>query len=214
MYVGYKNIHHLDNNQIAGPITINPMVDFINGIRTRTGQFIELNPNGGSIDIDFDAMAYREWLDLKDFELLSDFRCEITDSNKIKCSAGRVFFPLEAVSISMMNPTTCHSGYYMYARIYKNGNALTGELRYDSAITHTLQPASGDNPDRVTLPICSTYQSGGEWKISYFHIGAFSFIQDPYFWVQDYDKSKVQVLGHTSQGAVHWIDTGVCDSEV
>lgn len=210
MYVGYKSIQHLESNEIAGPITINPVVDFINGIRTRTGQFIVMNPNGRSIDIDFDAMAYKEWLGTNDFELLSDFRCEITDSNNIQCSAGHVFFPSEVVSISAKSATSCHYGYYMYARIYESGGTLTGELRYDNGITHTLQPESGENPDRVTLPICRTYQSGGEWKISYFHIGAFSFIQDPYFWIKDYDRSKHQVLGHTINGSMRWIDTGDC----
>ena len=210
MYLGYSNIQRLKPNEVAGAQTINPIANFINGIRTTTGDYLELNPNKhDSIDIDLNVAAILALLDGGD-ELLHDFKCQLVDGSKISCSGGSVFFPDYAVTISAKSAVNCHSGYYMYARLAKSGGSVTGELVYDNAITHTLQPAASGNPDRVTLPICRTYQDSGAWKIHYFHIGAFSFANTPYFWLASYDATKAQALIHTASNSPSWTDLSTC----
>ena len=62
MYVGKKNLPYLGKNQIAGADTINPICDFLNGIRTTTGDWIEINLNANnSINIDFNDDALNEF---------------------------------------------------------------------------------------------------------------------------------------------------------
>lgn len=204
-----KRYKYLGEKEIAGAETINPIVDFLRGIRS-TDEFIELNPNGiNSMDIDFDRGALLEWLKTAYPHTSIDhtFKAQITNTNKIYCSGGHVYFPNNSVNISSMGNTSCVSGNIVYIRL---SSKTSGSLEYGS-ISHTVQPASGNNPDRVCLPVCGTYKSNNIWYIQYFHLGDYSFVDYPYFWVQGYDKTKPQALMHyEDETFTRWVDYGDC----
>lgn len=207
-----KRFRFLAEDEIAGAGTINPIVEFIRGIRS-TDDFIMLNPNANnSMNIDLDLDALREWL-FRAYphpELKHSFKAEIIDGNKIKISSGSVYFPNAKASISAMSQTSCNSNYMAYVRLT---NETTGQIIYDNAITHTLQ--TGNNDYRVCLPICRTYKDANDvWQVQYYNVGDFAFVEEPYFWVSGYNKSKTQFLMHQSgNNWTEWIDAGDCEEE-
>lgn len=206
MYLGKSNITQLKDNQIAGAATINPIVDFINGIRTSSGDYIDLNPNeNGSLNIDLNIEAL---LALTANESLNrGFRVTVTEG-ALSCTAGNVYFADRCIAVpALASPVTCAAGYMLYARL----TGSVGELVYGAAVTRTLQPASGGDPDRVTLPICTTTQTGGEWQIQYSHMGDFVFVNTPYFWISNYNSGAAQSLDHSSGGGLVWTTYAECE---
>ena len=204
-----KRYKYLADNEIAGAETINPIIDFVRGIRS-TDDFIELNPNGiDSMDIDVNRGAILEWLKTAypHTSINHTFKATINDTNKISCTSGKVYFPSNSVSISALGNTTCVSGNMVYIRL---NSKTSGSLEYGS-ISHTIQPASGSNPNRVCLPICTTYRSNNVWYVQYYHIGDYAFTQYPYFWVDGYDRTKPQALMHyEDEDFYRWVDYGDC----
>ena len=209
MYVGKRNLPYLKENQIAGADTINPICDFLNGIRTTTGDWIEINLNANnSIDIDFNDDALSS---LEAGSINSTFKAEIEDSNKVKCSAGKVHLPSEVVSISSKSATSCHSNYWLYVKLTRSGS-ISGSIQYSSTLPNLVVPYTSGNPESVNLPICQTIYENSTWSIRYAHIGDFILHTMPYFWIQDFDLTQYQSLDHNPNGGMVWRSYGECDS--
>ena len=206
-----KRFKYLAENEIAGAETMNPIVEFIRGIRS-TDDYIMLNPNPlNSMDINLDMDALREWaLNALPFNtsLEHTFKASVSDNGRLSCTGGNVWFPDDMASISALSSTSCHNNYMVYIRLTSK---TQGTLVYDNGITHTLM--TGNNDYRVCLPVCYTWKDSNDvWHIRYYHIGDYSFTQLPYFWEQNYDKTKAQILGHNANSnGVRWLDTGTCE---
>jgi len=208
MYLGYKNIQRLEDNQIAGPVSLNPIADFVNGIRTTTGDYIELNPNkNDSIDIDLNVAAI---LSLIPDALTHSFKCEISGTS-VKCSAGTVHMPDRTISISAKSLTSCHDGYMMYVKLTGTPASVTGQLVYDNNFAGMIVPATGNDPDTCCLPIATTEHNSSGYKIVYRHVGDFILSMTPYFWIGQFDKTVMQSLDHGPNGGYIWNTYGECE---
>lgn len=216
------DIEPLDDNQIAGAKTINPIIKYILGMDS-TSDFLAINPNGrGSVNFDLDAGALAKWIlsmidDNTGLNLEWDFKVNFTksgSSNRISVRAGQVFFPDNSVSISGINNqsiSSSSSGKMVYVRL---NSKSSGELVIDNAVTHTLQ--TGNDNYRMTLPIATiTYKSSNNtWSARYHHIGSFSFGSYPYFWKDNFTKGDYQFLVHRNgQNEERWVSAGDCSSE-
>ena len=206
-----EQLNKLGKQEIAGAKTINPIVDFLRGIQTRTPDYILLNENAlGGCYIDLDVEAILALMQQGGSSLLHGFTASIDEDGKLTCTAGNVYMPDASVAIAALASTTAVNGNMLYARL----NALNaGELVYGSPVTHTLQPASGGNPDQVTLPICTTTQTDGVWGVTYHHVGDFILTWTPYFWVTGYQGNAAQSLDHDANGAIRWNTYGECGDE-
>lgn len=214
-YLGSSEINAIEDNQVAGAGTINPMVRFINGIRTTTPDFIEINPNPlGSINIDFNNNP-EEGVAGIDVDF---FKCEIEGSS-VKCSSGLVFYPTSTISINEKGLSTCHSDYGVYVSLTRNdtSNPPTGSLQYGqpSEWSRTIWPPDGQDHSmsqwRVVLPICKTVYVNSAWQVKYFHYGAFHILHEPFFWLENFQYGLNQSLDHkASNGQLYWRNYGLC----
>ena len=204
------DMHRLKDGEIAGKETVNPIVNFVQGMRS-ISDFLTINPNGrGSInfDLDFAALAANILKLIKIPELNFDFECSISSNGRLTVSSGTVFLPFNSVSISSYshNLSNSDSGKMVYVRL---NSASSGEIVLSSGVTHTLQ--TGNNDFRVTLPVATLTKSGANWRIKYHHIGSFDLTTVPYFYEVGYDKSQVQTLDHTDgTNGMQWVTYGEC----
>lgn len=192
------NIRRLRDNEIAGADTINPIVKFLLGMKSQS-ECLTINPNGmGSVNFDLDAGSIlRNVMEMIRANTIDfDFPFKVTISGRpptLHISMGSVFFPNNEASVDSFTHTLTNadSGKMIYVRL----NSITGgEIVLGSQVTHTLQ--TGNNNFRVTLPVATITLDGGEWQIFYHHLGTFSFVETPYFWIDGFDPSKNQHLVH------------------
>ncbi len=208
------NLKPLQDNEIAGPITTNPIIKHLQGMNSLS-EFLAIEPNGqGSVNFDFDAYSLAKVIlgMVENGETLSfDFKCTL-DEDHLAVAAGKVYLPETVVSVSGMSETlgNSDSGKMVYVRLSKSGSTIQGELVFDDPITHTLM--TGNNNYRVCLPVAIVTGSGDNWKVRYRHLGSFALTQVPYFWIDAYDKSKAQFLSHGANAdGETWIDATECE---
>lgn len=211
-----KRFKYLDNKEIAGAETINPIVDFLRGIRSDS-EFIDLNANANnSMTISFNEGVLFNWLKKASTngEFKHSFQGTITQGNngKISVSSGTVYMQENTINISGISNQSCTSGHVVYAVL---SSASSGSLSYASSMgSGIVQPAGSGHGDRIVLPILRTVKNNGVWQIEYLHIGDYHFVNMPYFWISGYDKSKRQSLDHdeNTNGFV-WTEYGECEEE-
>lgn len=190
---------------------MNPIIDFVRGIRS-TDDYITLNPNTfNSMDIHLDMDALRDWaLEALPFEasLEHTFKASVSNNGELSCTGGSVWMPNGKASISGVSNISCIDSNILYIELTSKSN---GSLQYGTP-SRTL---STGNSHEVRLPVCMTYSTGSgddtTWFVRYYHIGDYAFTQLPYFWVEGYGRSKIQMLGHESNGdELKWYDVGEC----
>lgn len=207
-----KRFKYLEENQIAGAETMNPIIDFLRGIRSTT-DVIEISPNGlGGMDIGVNSDALRSLASSSSGGAQGDdhtFKVTVGVTGTqpyIEVSDGWVWLPSGRVHVTAMESTKCEDGYMAYVRLT---SPTTGTLVYGDGITHVLQ--TGGAGYRVTLPICTTEEDDGTWTMTVHHKGDFLLADVPYFWRTGYDKTKTQMMVHyAGTDGYEWVDTGVC----
>lgn len=212
------DIARLEDGQIAGPRTINPIVDYILGYQS-TSDFLNINPNGrGSVefDLDFEGMAKAILAMvagmMQDGAALDfDFRVSV-EEGVLSVQGGTVYLPDNSVAISALTHNLDpqeDSGKMIYVRLT---GATAGSLQFGGAVTHTLQ--TGDGNFRATLPVATLSYSGGAWQVRYRHLGAFVLAHTPYFWIPGYGRGRAQALMHRAdEDGLRWVDYATCDDE-
>lgn len=208
-----KRFKFLKEGEIAGPDTINPIIELLRGIRSDS-EFIDVNPNGlNGMTISFNEGALFNWLQKGTDKLRFSFQGEISQgaNAKIKVSAGTVYVQDSAISISSMGSTTAHNNYVVYAQVTQNSGSLTYTSSQGGGM---VQPSGSGHGNRLMLPILQTIKDSSGWYIKYLHIGDFHFVNQPYFWIPGYDKTKKQSLDHdeNTDGYV-WTEYGECEEE-
>lgn len=202
MFLG-KQFKYLNENEIAGAETINPMVSFLRGIRS-DGVYIILNPNAnGSMSIDLDLESLRDALDLTvtGDELQHTFKATATGSSSFTVSGGTVYFGEQSRSVSGSGTLTGTTGVY----IELTSSAVTWKR---GTVSNIFDPSS----QKVNLPICLPYTDDGELKFRYYHVGNFFFNELPIFWISGYNKANEQILTHSANSdSLLWQDVAPCD---
>ena len=202
MFLG-KQFKYLKENEIAGADTINPIVDYLRGIRSLSN-FIVLNPNGNkSMSIDLDIESLKDALDVtvNENELLHTFKATV-NGNNYSISGGTVYFGREAYSVSGRASTSAETSWYV--QIPK-----TGSITWNQGTVSNLLNASNQT---VNLPILQAYKQSGDWKFRYYHIGNWAFQELPYFWLSNFDKTKQQFLSHNANSdELYWQDITDCE---
>jgi len=202
MFLG-KQFKYLKENEIAGADTINPIVDWLRGIRSLSN-FIVLNPNGNrSMSIDLDIESLKDALDvtITGNEMLHTFKAT-ENGNSYTISGGTVHFGLQSYSVSGKTSTSAETSWYI--QIPKTGSPSW----QSGTVSDILNPSS----QTVNLPILQAYKDSGEWKFRYYHVGDFFFNELPYFWISGYNKVNEQILGHSANtDALIWQDVSNCD---
>lgn len=197
-----KIFKYLKENEIAGAETINPMVDFLRGIRS-TSDFIELNPNSnGSMNIGLDVDSLANYLrqDVDVEELQHTFKATITSGSSYTVSGGTAYF---GHNIARTANSKSFSG---TGSVYLEVTSSSAELK-SGTVSNVLNP----NNQTVNLPILQAYSDDG-LKFRYYHIGNWAFTDVPYFWISGYDKTKAQVLSHSANAdGMIWIDIAPCE---
>lgn len=209
-----KRFKFLKEGEIAGPDTLNPIIELLRGIRSDS-EFIDVNPNGlNGMTISFNEGALYNWLKKGVVnEMRFSFQGEITQGNnaRISVSSGKVYIQDSAISVSSMNANAV-DGRIVYAEVTSLGS---GSLTYTSSQGGGMvQPSGSGHGNRLMLPILQTVKDGSNWYIKYLHIGDFHFVNQPYFWIPGYDKTKKQSLDHdeNTDGYI-WTEYGECEEE-
>lgn len=197
-----KIFKYLNDNEIAGAETINPIVDFLRGIRS-TSDFIELNPNSnGSMNIGLDVDSLANYLrqDVDVEELQHTFKATITSGSSYTISGGTVYFGHDK-AFSVSSSSGSGTGSY-YVQCTSSGASIQS-----GTVSHVLNPTN----QTVNLPLFQAYNDDGI-KFRYYHIGNWAFTDVPYFWIAGYDKTKEQILTHSANtDGLLWQDVAPCD---
>lgn len=209
------HFRHLEEGEIAGPETINPILAVLEGIR-HDSDFLDINPNGiGGMTFSFNEGVLYNWLAkaLQRDSLDHSFKGTVEGSS-VSVSGGTIYLEHNAICLSPLAATECADGGTVYAVI---DSISSGALVYsgdssDSALeAGIVQPAAGGHGNRLVLPIMRTIEANGVFALKYFHIGDFFFASLPYFWVPNYNKAKHQSLDHAANADGYaWTDYGVC----
>lgn len=202
MFLG-KQFKYLKENEIAGSDTINPIIDYLRGIRS-ISDFIILNPNGNkSMSIDLDIESLKDALDVTvtENELLHTFKATV-NGDSYSISGGTVYFGREAYSVSGRASTSAETSWYVQI-------PRTGSITWNQGTVSNLLNASNQT---VNLPILQAFKDEGEWKFRYYHIGNWAFQELPYFWIDGYNKANEQILTHrANEDKLYWQDVAPCD---
>lgn len=201
MYLPRK-FKYLNENEIAGADTINPIVEFLRHIRT-TDDFVDFNPNeGGGINLDVDRVAILEWIKKVYPHPTDDFSFKVTfNGTNFTCSGGKVYFPHTTLSVgNFTNPINGGGGLYLQI----------GNKASSISISRGTPSNMLDNSYNMQLPIADIYESKNEWKVKYYHMGDFFFSWVPAEWIEYYSKQDVQFLGHAQNGDVVWVTSTEC----
>ena len=203
MFLG-KQFKYLKDNEIAGADTLNPIIDYLRGIRS-ISDFIVLNPNANkSMSIDLDLKALKDALDVtvEASELQHTFKATITSGNNYTISGGTVYFGHDK-AFSVNSSSGSGTGNY-YIRCTSSGASIQS-----GTVSNVLDTSN----QYVNLPLFQAYNdSNNDLKFRYYHIGNWAFPEYPYFWISGYDKTKQQFLSHNanSDGMV-WLDATECE---
>jgi len=203
------DIRPLKDNEIAGAQTINPIVQYLLGMRSLTPQYMSINPNGrGSVNfnLNFPALAADVLKLVQADNLEHDFKVSIGETT-VSVSSGKVLFPSNAASIQgdTFNLSGA-DGKTVYALLTSQ---TAGSLQLGVAPTSLLH-VSG-NSYTMTLPIATLAYSNNAWSVLYHNIGSFEFGNTPYFWEAGYDRTKAQAYMHNANADVAWVTYGDCD---
>ena len=197
-----KIFKYLKENEIAGAETINPIVDFLRGIRS-TSDFIELNPNSnGSMNIGLDVDSLANYLkqDVDVEELQHTFKATITSGSNFTVSGGTVYFGHNMALTASSRSFSGTGGVYL--EVTRSSATLQS-----GTVSTVLDTAN----QKVNLPILQAYSDDG-LKFRYYHIGNWAFTDVPYFWITGYDKTKEQILTHSANtDGLLWQDVAPCD---
>lgn len=209
------HFRHLEEGEIAGQETINPILDLLEGMRSDS-DFLDLNANGiGGVTFSFNEGVLYNWLAkaLQRDSLDHSFKGAVEGSS-VSVSGGTVHLEHNAIYLSPLAATECTDGGTVYAVV---DSISSGALVYsgdssDSALeAGIVQPAAGGHENRLVLPIMRTIEASGVFALKYFHIGDFFFASLPYFWISNYNKGKHQSLDHAANADGYaWTDYGVC----
>lgn len=203
------NIHPLDEGEIAGKGTINPIVNFLLGMRSQS-EFLAINPNGrGSINFDLDADALIKvvlGMVEEGEELECSFKGTISNGS-LYVTGGHVYFPDTVVNISggtFDDDDTVHivlSGAPYPATI-------TGYLTSQGNVSRTMP-----NATTMTLPLLTTATVNGTKVVRYYHVGDYAFSWRPAQWCAGYDQSATQSLDHVAGSDIPtWQTYEPCDN--
>lgn len=205
-----KDIPPLGEREIAGAGAYNRLLWFVLNFRP-ISPFLTLNPDGkGSytIDLDFAALA-ADALEVIAPAILRGFDFAVTVSNgTLYVNGGRIFLPDRTVIATAITQaiTDADNGKMVYVRMT---SANAAEIVFDSPVTHTMQTGGGNY--RVTLPLALLSYADGAFSVRYLHLGAFHITQEPYFYINGYNRGASQFLAHDAGAdGLRWI-ANCCD---
>lgn len=202
MFLG-KQFKYLKENEVAGADTLNPIIDYLRGIRS-ISDFIVLNPNANkSMSIDLDIESLKDALDVtvEASELQHTFKATITSESSYTISGGTVYFGHDK-AFSVSSSSGSGTGSY-YIRCTSSGASIQS-----GTVSNVLDTSN----QYVNLPLFQAYNDDGI-KFRYYHIGNWAFPDVPYFWISGYDKTKQQFLSHNANAdGMIWIDATDCEA--
>lgn len=186
------NLKPLQENEIAGQLTINTIIKHLQGMRSLS-EFMSITPNGqGSVNFDLDVKSIIDVIlgMVKDTqELEFDFKGSISNGN-LHVSSGKVYFPNTSVSVSggtFDDDDTVHIALTGSASGSISGSLATGSV--SRVIT---------NATTMLLPLMTTATINGEKVVKYYHVGDYVFDMLPPAWINGFDATVTQSLDHVA----------------
>jgi hypothetical protein len=208
--LGY-DIQKLKENEVAGHITTNAIIDFILGMRP-VSEFLFINPNGrGSvnIDLDFESLLGQilQAVDAMFGGVGEDFKMTVTN-NGVSVAGGRVFWTDSYADIQGASFGWSTTDDIIYIKL----TSLTSGTLEQGNVTHTVRTTN--NEMAVTLPLAKMVKdSNNNWSLHYFHRGSYVFVDEPYFLKPNWQKSKAQTLDHrANENGYRWVSYTDCDA--
>lgn len=201
------NLKSLQDNEIAGKQTINPIVGHLQGMHSLS-EFMTITPNGqGSVNFDLDVKSIIDVIlgMVKTQEALQcSFRGSV-NGNTLTVSSGHVHFPDANVSIS---GGTFSVGQTVHIALTGSTSSISGQLATGN-VTSVMTSAT-----TMLLPLMTTVTVGGETYPMYYHVGDYVFANRPMCWCAGYDASKEQALTHGINAYLPtWTEIGECEEE-
>jgi len=201
------NLNPLQDNEIAGKKTIDPIQRHLQGMRSLS-EFMSITANGqGSVNFDLDMKSIIDVI-LSMVKVQEALQCSFRGSvngNTLTVSSGHVHFPDANVSIS---GGTFSVGQTVHIALTGSTSSISGQLATGN-VTSIMT-----NATTMLLPLMTTVTIRGETYPLYYHVGDYVFDWRPAPWCTGYDASKEQALTHgIGSYAPEWQEIGECEEE-
>ena len=196
-------VRPLQQGEVAGPQTINPLLAAINGMHSISEHLTVGTDEAGAIELQLDVASILNIIQqtITGRETLN-FSFKATVSNgTLTIAGGSVRLPNSSISVSGISHTAT-SDLCAWVQIVSTSSA--------SIQTGSSFPAVLDTYNKyVNIPL-------GSWNGSFWlhrHLGDIVLPQMPYFWISGFSASDVQSLDHDATGALVWTTYGDCNEE-
>jgi len=208
IYNNNLHVDYLSETNIAGSLTVNPIIRWIQGIQA-ISEFLTLSPNGsGSVDIDLDfAGICAKTLKLVE-KSYGEFKARIVGKNKLQIAAGTIYVGDKKFSIPAYNRTlgAGDSGDCMKVTIANNGGGWSASASWG------VMPPVAVTDTTLVIPICKAVKSGKTWQAWQCQLGSVVIPFPPACMIDGYDKNEAQSLDH-NKGTLQWTTYKICKKD-
>lgn len=197
------NLDKLGSNVIAGAETINPIIEWIQGLCS-VSEYLIISPNNyGGIDLSIDAAGImaRAAKAAQAPGVLGEFKGTVK-AGKLTMSGGHIYVGTNHYSIGNHTRTLVPTddGKCYNAVITSGGATVTWGDYPTTCLTTTS----------LTIPLCGATFNNDRWEAYQRRLGAVVIPVPPPFLISGYDASKTQSLDHVG-GSLVWHTYKTCN---
>lgn len=196
-------VRPLQQGEVAGPNTINPLLAAVNGMHSISEYLAVGTDEAGAIELRLDVVSLLNIIQqtITGGETLGfSFKATVADG-MLTIAGGSVRLPNSVISVSSLSRSATN-GLCAWVQIVSTSSA--------SIETGTSFPAVLDTTHKyVNIPL-------GTWNGTLWlhrHLGDIVLPMMPYFWIPGYSASDIQSLDHDATGALVWTTYGPCEEE-
>lgn len=196
-------VRPLQQGEVAGPQTINPLLAAVNGMHSISEHLTVGTDEAGAIELQLDVASILNIIQqtITGGETLN-FSFKATVSNgTLTIAGGSVRLPGSSISVSSVSRTATN-GLCAWVEVASTSSA---SIQTGSSFPNVLDV----NYQKLNIPLGSW--DGSIWL--YRHLGDIVIPQMPYFWIPSYSASVAQSLDHDVNGALVWTPYGPCEEE-
>lgn len=196
-------VRPLQQGEVAGPNTINPLLAAVNGMHS-ISEYLDVGTDeAGAIELRLDVVSLLNIIQqtITGGETLGfSFKATVADG-MLTIAGGSVRLPNSVISVSSLSRSATN-GLCAWVQIVSTSSA--------SIQTGSSFPAVLDTSNKyVNVPL-------GTWNGDFWlhrHLGDIVLPMMPYFWIPGYSASDMQSLDHDATGALVWTTYGPCEEE-
>lgn len=196
-------VRPLQQGEVAGPNTINPLLAAVNGMHSISEHLAVGTDEAGAIELRLDVASLLNIIQqtITGGETLGfSFKATVAD-DMLTIAGGSVRLPNSVISVSSLSRSATN-GLCAWVQIVSTSSA--------SIQTGSSFPAVLDTSNKyVNIPL-------GTWNGTLWlhrHMGDIVLPMMPYFWIPGYSASDIQSLDHDATGALVWTTYGPCEEE-